>query len=278
MRNIIGFAGRKQSGKNTSCNFIIGHSMHSLGICKEFKVTTKGQLWISDIFGDLEGQGVFDITRKSPEMEKFLENHLNEYIKLYSFADALKQKVCIDVLGLTHEQCFGTDEDKNSATHLKWEDMPGVTTEKTPQDVVDKEVAGRLGKYYEKILGGMVYHAPGIMTAREVMQFVGTEIFRKMYANVWVDACLRQIEKDNPVIALICDVRFPNEADGILAIEGGTIMKFTRCVNPNDKHESETALDNYTKIPYVIDNSKMSVIEQNEKVYSILQELGLIIE
>lgn len=268
MTKIIAMAGKKQAGKNTSCNFILGMSMCALGICKQAKVTKKGQLWISDLFGDIEGgQGIFDVTNRSDEMKKFLATHLDEYIKLYSFADTLKQKVCIEVLGLTHEQCFGTDEQKNSATHLKWEDMPGVIT---PEDCDTLGSDGELAKALNLVL-----HKPGIMSAREVMQFVGTEIFRKMYNNVWVDATIRQIEKDNPVIALISDVRFPNEGDGILEKEG-TIIKFTKCVNKEDQHESETALDNYTKIQYIIRNDTMTIVEQNTEVYKILKELGLV--
>ncbi len=60
---IIAFAGRKQSGKTTSCEFV---------------------------------QSLF--THKKT--------------KIYNFADPLKQ-LCIDIFGLTYNQCYGTDEAKN---------------------------------------------------------------------------------------------------------------------------------------------------------------------
>ena len=44
-------------------------------------------------------------------------------IRTYSFADPLKQ-ICINLLGLSNEQCYGSDEDKNSLTSLRWEDIP----------------------------------------------------------------------------------------------------------------------------------------------------------
>jgi hypothetical protein len=43
------------------------------------------------------------------------------------------------------------------------------------------------------------------------MQFVGTDFFRKMKTNVWVDATINKIKKEKPKIALITDFIFPNE-------------------------------------------------------------------
>ena len=47
-----------------------------------------------------------------------------DQVKMYSFADMLKEKVCMDVMGLTYEQCYGTDEEKNSVTTYMWERLP----------------------------------------------------------------------------------------------------------------------------------------------------------
>ena len=38
-QKILGFAGRKQSGKNTCANLIIGLEMMSLGLTSGFKIT-----------------------------------------------------------------------------------------------------------------------------------------------------------------------------------------------------------------------------------------------
>lgn len=289
MTTIIGFAGKKQSGKNTSCNFIIGHTMVSLGIVRGvFKVNNKGQLWISDLFGDNTYEGVFDVTRNSDAVRKFLAEHLDSYVKLYSFADVLKQDVCMKVLGLTYEQCYGTDAQKMSPTHLRWENMPGVVTQSLwsltegymEQKHEVEQLEGRLGKYYEK-LHGVVFHEPGVMTARDVMQFVGTEIFRKMYEQVWVDATVRRIQNDKPCLALVADVRFPNEVYGLQKAEG-LVVRLTRNSDAPDTHESETALNpdrfDWNSFNLVLDNSKMSIEEQNQAVYSLLVSIGLIDE
>ena len=182
MNTIIAFAGRKQSGKTTCAEAIIGH-----------------------------------INQTSSK----------DTIKLYNFADPLKQDVCINILGLTHNQCYGTDEEKNQPTDLVWNKQR--------------------------------------LSAREVMQFVGTDIFRKMKPNVWAEATVAKIKIENHDYAVIADCRFPNEVEAIKNA-GGTVIKLTR--NPhNSDHISETALDqtnyNPSNFDYVLDNVNLSIDDQN---------------
>lgn len=279
---VLGMSGKKQSGKNTACNYIIGCFLQTLEIIKgEFKINEKGQLWLPDIFGDTENECVFDIMDDSTA--DFRKEYLDDIVKVYSFADSLKQDVCMKVLGLTKEQCYGTDEQKNQLTHLFWENMPGVITEPAPEATT--KITGRLGKYYEKAASGLVYHAPGPMTGREVMQFVGTEIFRKMYGDVWVDATIRKIKQDRPLMAIITDVRFPNEVHGITCLgfksdypATGKILRLSRDIfKGQDQHESETALDNFDftgSCDYLLlDNNNMSVDEQNEAMHKMLYDI-----
>jgi len=269
---IIGMSGKKQAGKNTACNFIAGMELVNIGLTRSFYIGETGELYISDIFGNTEYEGVLDLTRKNPEFLEFANEHIFPYVKIYSFADILKEEVCIKILGLTHEQCYGTDEEKNSVTHLMWEDMPGVIT---PQyaDVCDVDWCT-----IKDI--GLTMHEPGPMTAREVMQYVGSEIFRKMYRNVWVDATLRQIKQEGSLIALIGDCRFPNEVDGVLD-ENGLVYRLTRNVY-NDQHQSELALDqdkyDWSRFTAVIDNQEMSINEQNKALYGEMFPRGLLPE
>jgi len=226
--------------------------MQSGGIIKgEFSINKEGRLRISDIDGDEELAGVFDVTRQTDSMKRFLEERLNPFIRLYSFADLLKKDVCINILGLNYEQCYGTDEDKNSLTHLKWEDVPGK---------------------YDKI---------GFMTGREVLQIIGTDIFRKMYSNVWADALMRRIKADGTMLALISDIRFPNEVFAVQEM-GGIVVRLTRDPCEADAHVSEKALDkenfDWEKFNLVIDNSKMDIHKQNLAMYSLLNTLKLIYE
>jgi len=240
--NILGFSGRKQSGKNTCANLIIGWEMLGLGITSNFKLNENGQLWVSDIFGDSENnQGIFDVMNQAPVMKNFLAEHLDPFVKLYSFANLLKRNICMNVLGLSYEQCYGTDEQKNTKTEIT---APGTNKK---------------------------------ATAREVMQFVGTDFFRQIYPNVWVDATIRKIEKDNPSLAIICDCRFPNEVEGIQK-SGGRVIRLTKNSDCPDAHESETALDkknfDWKKFDKVLDNECITVGQQNEAIYNTMKEWG----
>jgi hypothetical protein len=170
-------------------------------------------------------------------------------IRTYSFADPLKKNICMDLLGLTNVQCYGTDEDKNSLTSLFWENMPGYN--------------GQLR---------------GLMTAREVMEYVGTKMFRRMKDKIWVEATLHQIQKDNADIALLLDNRFPNEVDPILEA-GGYVIRLTR--NPfSSITEPETALDpdkyDWNKFSYIIDNINISIEEKNNLIYQFVIKQGIL--
>lgn len=78
------------------------------------------------------------------------------------------------------------------------------------------------------------------LTPRFAMQFVGTEIGRTLYSNVWIELGLRCAAVCAGPVA-IPDVRFLNEADAIRAV-GGQIWRVTRKGTepaPN-AHASET--------------------------------------
>ena len=195
----------------------------------------------------------------------WLENKFGEgCVKMYSYADALKEKVCMEVMGLTKAQCYGTDEQKNTPTMYEWENVPR-----------DVRYRNRLGE--ERAPNGEIckYVFPkGYMTAREIMQIVGTDIFRKYFNDsIWVNATFRNIKNDGYSFALISDVRFPSEIDGIVK-EGGIVLRLLRDICEADCHSSETALDDYDwdsiKNAHLIDNREMSIIEQNEVVRNVM--------
>ena len=94
------------------------------------------------------------------------------------------------------------------------------------------------------------------MTAREFMQFFGTNIMRRVYDEIWTSNTIKRINAEQTELAIISDVRFPNEVEAITN-EGGVVIKLTR--NPfKDKHASETALDknnfDQSKFTHVVNN------------------------
>lgn len=80
------------------------------------------------------------------------------------------------------------------------------------------------------------------------LQLYGTEYRRKQWPFYWTDALEAEIRKDNVDIALVKDVRFPNEAILVSSMGGYTV----RCTRKgysdpmrDPLHESETALDGW---------------------------------
>jgi hypothetical protein len=236
MTKILAFGSFKQSGKSSTCQFLT-----------EEIDKIKSYAYIPQEFGG--SQAVVSGSRYR--------------IKTYSFADKLKQ-FCVECLGLSEAQCYGTDDDKNSLTHLRWENMPGIISNTSLWFYLKER---NLSQPISELL---TFHETGPMTAREVLQYFGTGICRKMYSNIWVDSCLRQIKKDNLDFALIADCRFRNEAEAIQKA-GGKVIGFMRRPFPNDTHQSEVDLIGYP-FDVSIDNTDLTLDEKNKKVLGLLKE------
>ena len=96
---------------------------------------------------------------------------------------------------------------------------------------------------------------PPHLVPRRVLQQLGTEVGRLIYADTWIDFCLASAEKALKKVrgVVVGDVRFPNEA---LAIQraGGMILKINRTVpGVVDGHLSETSVDDVIE-DVLIDN------------------------
>ena len=202
---ILAFAGRKQSGKSTSAEYVQSIvNSHNLGLSN----------------------------------------------KIYSFADPLKQDICINILGLTYEQCYGSDEHKNTLTDIRWQDMPD---------------------YNES------FEMSGHMSARQIMEHVGTNIFRKIKTNVWVDATIDRIKKENLDLAIIADCRFPNEVESIKNA-GGYVIRLD--LDPfGAQSNSESALDkdayDWNNFDLVIQNTGMTLDKKNNAILRFLSDKGI---
>lgn len=194
-KQIIAFAGRKQSGKTSSCEYV----------------------------------------------QQIFAKQTRQNSAIYNFADPLKQ-MCIDILGLTKDQCYGSDDNKNELVNCVWPDT-------------DKK-----------------------MTAREVMQYVGTDIFRKMQHNVWADATIRRIQNEDLPLALIADCRFPNEVAAIKNA-GGIVIKLNRN-KYHSTHASEIALNsdvyNQNNFDLVINNDDISEANKNDIIIEYLSNKGIL--
>ena len=264
---ILGISGRKQAGKNTTANILHGIVLKREGFIKDWNIGSNGELLV-----DSDGWGEFDVTRKDPEFVTWADNNMWPFVKIYSFADELK-RICIELFDIPFECVYGTDEQKNQVQeHLRWENMPGIVT-----DEVAEEEWGYLRLEYDskemrealfKI--NLTYHAAGPMTAREFMQYLGTDIMRKMYEPIWVNSCIKKIQREQSALAIIADVRFPNEAKAIEQA-GGFVARLTRQVF-EDNHSSEVALDDYP-FKYIIENQEESIALLMDKVKEFYKQL-----
>ena len=265
---ILAFAGHKQSGKTTTCNFLHGYQLRSHHIIDGFAITEGGDLVINTSIIDSEGaeetsHAVLNTSRNDLEFAEWASYAMWPYIKRYSFAGALKQ-IATGIFELRDEQVYGAESQKNSKTWFKWEEMPGVITDLKLSKKPD----------IKKLIdtGALKYHKPGKMSAREFLQFFGTDVCRKIYEDVWQSRLMNDIAREGSLLAVIDDCRFPNEAEAVQEA-GGRIIKLTRG-NHKDAHASECALDDYKNFDAVIDNQDMTIHDTNIELIKLLDEWG----
>ena len=128
MSRILGISGAKQSGKSTCMKFLHGYQLRFYDVIEKFLMDENGDIFVNAKMINENGEeedtvAILDVERRDPEFLEWASTSIWPFIKCYSFADPLKM-IAIQLFGLTEDQCFGTDEDKNTPVNLKWEDMP----------------------------------------------------------------------------------------------------------------------------------------------------------
>ena len=246
-QKILGISGAKQSGKTTSSNFLHGYQLRFYDVVEKFMMDDEGNLLVNTVGIDekgaeTEGMGIMDVERQDDDFCEFASAYIWPHVRSFSFADPLKS-IAIQLFGLTRDQCFGTDEDKNTPTDIIWKDMPGKSRSKKK------------------------------MTAREFLQSFGTDVCRKIKPDVWTSSCIDRVQTSQTELAIIPDCRFPNEVEAIKEA-GGKVIRLTKSRH-DDSHLSETALtDSYEGFDVVIDNKKLDLHESNMALMNVLKEWG----
>lgn len=175
-------------------------------------------------------------------IKKFVPIHLSTY--RFSFAEKLKRMVA-DIFNVDYNKLIGTEEDKNSPTHLYWSDVSLLL---------------RLSFFG-------VNHAfkHGAITHRELLQLVGTNLFRAIKNDIWIENTIRDIENASANFCVVDDVRFENELEAIRDAGGKLVKLYSIFDLGVDNHPSEALFD---KMPdnyfdFVIgDYNKNRTIEQ----------------
>ena len=250
---VLAFSGVKQAGKSTSVRFLHGIMMKKYDIIDFFDISDRGELIVNTTTINNEGEevlgkGILDIDRKDLDFVEYAEKSIWPFVKSYNFADPLKQ-LCINLFGLKYSQCYGTDNEKNTNVNIMWESLPDDLSSKGEK---------------------------GPMTAREFMQYFGTDICRQIKYNIWVDFCVKRIIEEQPEISLIGDCRFINEFESLKAV-GAKVVRLTKG-RVKDDHKSETELDesnfDWNKFDLVLDNKNMTIKESNEALLNSLNQWG----
>lgn len=213
---------------------------------------TPGPIYIS-----LSGKKQVGKDTAAEMMVKMLET-AGHKVKVTAFAEQLK-KIAIDVLGLPHDLVYGSNEDKETETHVLWDTFPNA---------IRLKYSNELCEFFG---GDLPRH--GAMTIREVLQVMGTDIFREMFeSDVWANSPFRRDWSDCDVV-LITDCRFPNEKK-ITEERSGTVIRVERDTGLQDNHRSETALDG-VEFEYFYEN-RGSLDDLRNFMQGILAKLELL--
>ncbi len=108
-------------------------------------------------------------------------------------------------------------------------------------------------------------------TAREFLQYFGTDVMRKIKDTVWVDCTLKNIISEQSELAIIPDVRFPNEVKAIQEF-GGVVIRLDRDAF-SDSHPCESALDidkfDWDMFDVIIENGKTDIKKLESDIKTI---------
>lgn len=116
------------------------------------------------------------------------------------------------------------------------------------------------------------------MTPARALQLAGTEAMRHTFGDdFWIRTLEKRVLTSPGINFVICDVRFPNEADAIRSW-GGQVIRVTRVQKDpaedgrSSQHLSETALDAYSNWYSTIINMG-TVDDLGKQVYQLVDEL-----
>ena len=197
-QNIIMFAGTKESGKSTAAKYIAGKILQLNKKLRFFKVDeNNGHLYVNTQTADgNEGVGILDLYRQDYEFVKYASENIWPYIKIYSFAKCLKDTT-INVFGLNPQYIYGSQEDKEQPTHIKWDNIWSLLPDKRKDAIISKYKTNFKKEY---------------LSHRELLQEFGT-ICRSFDSDCWVKACFNEIKAEGYPYCIIDDGRYENEID-----------------------------------------------------------------
>lgn len=185
-----------------------------------------------------------------------------------SFAAGVKEEVAgflafadarVAATGKPWEQrhLYGEQADKEQLLVIETQDLPlGMP-----------EITGFLKTY-----AFMPNSTVAIFTPRAIMQWWGTEYRRAQDDLYWVKKAMARCTGTGPLLYVIDDCRFDNEAQAIRDA-GGVLVRVNRPNGPtpsNPDHPSETGLDDWADWDIIIENVS------DVKTYQLMVETALV--
>lgn len=254
MSKIVVFCGKKQSGKSSTAKFVCGNEMIRIGLIDNLTVQEDGDVGSTLSNGE---QIVFDFDSKSLEATDFYSRRVWPTVRKFSFADNLKLATH-KVFGIPINLLYGSDEDKNSPSHIMLKDLFGL---------IEIQVVKSLMS---------IMKPEDFLSVRQILQLFGTNICRKMDDKCWIRGLISDITSYNSDLSLVDDCRFKNEVYA-LKDAGATVIRLKKSIG-DDSHSSEKDLDDIDESIFdlVVDNSKMSLLDKNEFVMNWLQEKSIV--
>jgi hypothetical protein len=188
----------------------------------------------------------------------FPKEHGKPFVRRYYFASPMRA-LCEDYLDIHPAILWGSDAEKNLPTHLFWEDLPlyPLLLQKWQNEGAEPKT--------------------GLMSGREVLQFVGENLLLSWFPDVWLRKFRKAVQSDNKVdVGLNPDIRKPEQVFEVKKL-GGKVIRLTRAPYP-DNHISETALDqgnfDWVHFDAVLDNANMDLLASCLELVKILQGFG----
>jgi len=233
-QKILAVSGHKRAGKTTCINFLHGYELQRNQVIEKFSLDERGKLLVNATFMDEKGQEVQQMGMLD------LDNRESRFVEYCS----------TNIWPFVKSYNFA-DSLKSIAINFF-----GLTYEQCYGSEKDKSSPSPVKDY----------------TAREFLQYFGTDVCRSLKEDVWVDFCINQIKAEQSALALVGDCRFPDEVKAIQDA-GGKVIRLTRTPH-DDSHASEVALDTYEGFDAIIDNENMTVDDQSKELLDILKEWG----
>lgn len=254
---LLGISGKRHSGKSSIGRFVLATVMESLRdndnnpVIDFARISETGDLVLPALLEDgTVVEGVADLYSQDGDFQAYMHDNFYGHCMLFSYADSIK-KYCYDVLGLDYDILNGASADRDTPTIYTW-DKSGF---KPPKGVAKTE----------------------FMTYRDCLKAAG-EFWRRFDDGCWVRSTFNSIDIFQPELAIITDVRRPNELREIKRRGGKVIRLLRQTYDDNDPTETDLDAGNFDQNEFdaIVANQQMTLSETCETVFNIVKEWGFI--